>query len=185
MGLLDPTLRKVTWLSFGLAGSLIGEVRRRDGSRLRRTPDHLLVEDSSGFPGPALVESVADYDRIVPAELDRRQTKELALAAGKVALDGLGRRLVGLLKGDERRDRGEDEGARAQAEQPSPAEAAERAAWERFVEALEKLTAVQAAHALDPDDLGAEQVRWAEVELEDAVAVAGEFEVKKIRWLLT
>jgi hypothetical protein len=67
----------------------------------------------------------------------------------------------------------------------SPTESAEREAWERFVVALEKLTAVQAAHALDPDDLGAEQVRWAEVELEDAVAVAGEFEVKNIRWLLT
>jgi hypothetical protein len=67
----------------------------------------------------------------------------------------------------------------------SPTESAERAAWERFVVALEKLTAVQAAYALDPDELGAEQVRWAEVELEDAVAVAGEFEVKNIRWLLT
>jgi hypothetical protein len=67
----------------------------------------------------------------------------------------------------------------------SPTESAERAAWERFVVALEKLTAVQAAYAIDPDELGAEQVRWAEVELEDAVAVAGEFEVKNIRWLLT
>jgi hypothetical protein len=67
----------------------------------------------------------------------------------------------------------------------SPIEFAERAAWERFVVALEKLTAVQAAYALAPDELGAEQVRWAEVELEDAVAVAGEFEVKNIRWLLT
>lgn len=67
----------------------------------------------------------------------------------------------------------------------SPTESAERAAWERFVVALERLTAVKTAYALDPDDLGAEQVRWAEVELEDAVAVAGEFEVKNIRWLLT
>jgi hypothetical protein len=70
-------------------------------------------------------------------------------------------------------------------EPASPTESAERAAWERFVVALEKLTAVQAAYALDPDELGAEQVRWAEVELEDAVAVAGEFEVKNIRWILT
>jgi hypothetical protein len=79
--------------------------------------------------------------------------------------------------------RAEDEGDR---EKPiSSAKSAERAAWERFVVALEKLTAVQAAYALDPDELGAEQVRWAEVELEDAVAVAGEFEVKNIRWILT
>jgi hypothetical protein len=67
----------------------------------------------------------------------------------------------------------------------SATESAERAAWERFVVALERLTAVQAAYALDRDELGAERVRWAEVELEDAVAVAGEFEVKNIRWLLT
>jgi hypothetical protein len=79
--------------------------------------------------------------------------------------------------------RAEDE--RDREKQISPTESAERAAWERFVVALEKLTAVQAAYALDPDELGAEQVRWAEVELEDAVAVAGEFEVKNIRWLLT
>jgi hypothetical protein len=67
----------------------------------------------------------------------------------------------------------------------SPTGSAERAAWERFVVALERLTAVKTAYALDPDELGAERVRWAEVELEDAVAVAGEFEVKNIRWLLT
>jgi hypothetical protein len=70
-------------------------------------------------------------------------------------------------------------------EPTSPMESAERAAWERFVVALEKLTALQASYAIDPDELSAEQVRWAEVDLEDAVAVAGEFEVKKIRWLLT
>jgi hypothetical protein len=79
--------------------------------------------------------------------------------------------------------RTEGEGGREEA--ISSAESAERAAWERFVGALERLTAVQAAYALDPDDLGAEHVRWAEVELEDAVAVAGEFEVKNIRWILT
>jgi hypothetical protein len=183
MGFPDPMLRKATWFGFGLAGSLIGAVRRRDGSRHRRTPDHLLVEDASGFPGPALVESVADYDRVLPTELDRTQTKELALAAGRIALDGIGRRLVDLLKGDARRDQAE--AVPTVPEPPSPTATAERAAWERFVLALEKLTEVQAAHAHDPDDLGAEQVRWAEVELEDAVAVAGEFEVKKIRWLLT
>jgi hypothetical protein len=77
------------------------------------------------------------------------------------------------------------EGELEREEPISPTEAAERAAWERFVVALERLTAVKTAYAVEPDDLGAEQVRWAEVELEDAVAVAGEFEVKNIRWLLT
>ncbi|MGH2940441.1 MAG: hypothetical protein ACRDPE_20225 [Solirubrobacterales bacterium] len=186
MGLLDPTLRKVTWFGFGLAGSVIGAVRRRDGSRLRRTPDHLLVEDASGFPGPALVGPVADYDMVLlPDEIDRTQAKELGVAAGKVVLQGIAGRLRGLLAGDRLGDPAETEYAPTDAEPPSPTEPAERAAWERFVLALEKLTAMQAAHALDPDDLAAEQVRWAEVELEDAVAIAGEFEVKNIRWLLT
>ena len=66
----------------------------------------------------------------------------------------------------------------------APAEPGERAAWERFVTALEEVTKLQAFHALDPDEVAAEHLRWAEVELEDAVAVAGEFEVHKIRWLL-
>ncbi len=67
----------------------------------------------------------------------------------------------------------------------SATDAAQRAAWERFVSALENLTELQAVHTIDPDELDAGQIRWAEVELEDAVAVAGEFEVKNIRWLLT
>jgi hypothetical protein len=143
MGLLDPTLRNVSRLGLGLAGSLIGEVRRRDGSRLRRTP------------------------------------------AGRIALRGVGQRLLGLLKGDGARDQAADETGHADSEPPSPTATAERAAWERFVVALERLTEVQAAYALDPDELGAEKVRWAEGDLEDAVAVAGEFEVKNIRWILT
>jgi hypothetical protein len=185
MGLLDPTLHKVTRLGLGLAGSLIGEVRRRDGSRHRRTPDHLLVEDPSGWPGPALVDTVADFDRVLVGEVDRAQTKELAFAAGKVALGGVGRRLLGLLKGECGGAPVTEEAPHEDAAPPSPTAGAERAAWERFVVALEKLTEVQAAYALSPDELAAETVRWAEVELEDAVAVAGEFEVKKIRWLLT
>jgi hypothetical protein len=126
MDLFDPTTRKVARLGFGLAGALIGAFGRRGRVGSRRSPDHLLVDDSP---------------------------------------------------------RAEDE---LDHEEPiSPTESAERAAWERFVVALERLTAVKTAYALDPDELGAEQVRWAEVELEDAVAVAGEFEVKNIRWLLT
>jgi len=185
MGLPDPTLRNVSRLGLSLAGSLIGEVRRRDGSRLRRTPDHLLVEDASGIPGPALVDPVADYDRALVGDVDRTQARELAVAAGRIALRGVGRRLLGLLKGDGARDRAAEETGHDDSEAPSPTATAERAAWERFVVALERLTEVQAAYALDPDELGAETVRWAEGDLEDAVAVAGEFEVKNIRWLLT
>jgi hypothetical protein len=185
MGSLEPTMRRVTRLGLAAAGSLIGEVRRRDGSRHRRTPDHLLVADASGFPGPALVDSLADYDRLLIGEVDRAQARELTVAAGRVALQGIARRLLGLLPGD----RGTAEAPAAAepgaSERPSPTATAERAAWERFVVALEKLAEVQAAYALEPDELGAETVRWAEVDLEDAVAVAGEFEVKKIRWLLT
>lgn len=186
MGSLDPTLRKVTWLGFGLAGSLIGAVRRRDGSRLRRTPDHLLVVDASGFPGAALVGPVADYDMILLTdEVDRTQAKELGVAAGKAVLQGIAGRLRDLLSEDRPGNEAKDESAPTDSRPPSSTAPAERAAWERFVVALEKLTEVQAAHALEPDDLVAEQVRWAEVELEDAVAVAGEFGVKNIRWLLT
>lgn len=186
MGRLDPTLRQFTRLGIGLAGSLIGEVQRRGAAGPRRTPDHLLLEDSSGMPGPALVVPVADFDRILlPDEIDATQARELALAAGKVALHGVARRLLDAAASLRRGDRDEEEPEPPVVETPSPTETAERAAWERFVVALEKLTAVQAAYALDPDELAADNVRWAEVELEDAVAVAGEFAVKKIRWLLT
>jgi hypothetical protein len=66
-----------------------------------------------------------------------------------------------------------------------PIVAAERAAWERFVAALERLTELQSIHALGADDITTEDLVAGEVELEDAIAVAGEFEVKKIRWILT
>jgi hypothetical protein len=185
MGLLDPTLRKVTRIGLGLAGSLIGEVQRRGTPGSHRTPDRLLIEDASGMPGPALVGPIADFDSVLPPdEVDRTQAKELALAAGKIALHGAARRLLRVAEALWRRDRDED--AEGDREEPmSPTETAERAAWERFVVALEKLTELQAVYALDPDELVADQVRWAEVDLEDAVAIAGEFEVKKIRWLLT
>jgi hypothetical protein len=184
MGLLDPTLRKATRFGLGLAGSLIGEVQRRGAPGSHRTPDRLLLEDAAGMPGPALVGPIAHYDMLLlPGEVDRTQAKELALAAGKVALYGAARRLLSVAGALRRRDRDEEDGTEVDAP-TSPTETAERAAWERFVVALEKLTEMQAVHALDPDELSAEQVRWAEVALEDAVAVAGEFEVKKIRWLL-
>jgi hypothetical protein len=185
MGLLDRTLRNATRLGFGLAGSLIGEVQRRGAPGAHRTPDRLLLEGAEGMPGPALVMPIADYDMLLlPTEVDRTQAKDLALAAGGAALRGAARHLLRAAEALRRPDRDEDavgtDGGPA-----SPTESAERAAWKRFVAALEKVTALQAAYAIDADELAAEQLRWAEVDLEDAVAVAGEFEVKKIRWLLT
>jgi hypothetical protein len=184
MGLLDPTLRKATRLGLALAGSLIGEVQRRGAPGVHRTPDRLLVEDAAGMPGPALVGPVPDYDMLLlPDEIDRTQAKELAVVAGKIAFKGVGRRLLGVAATLLGRDQAEEDYSDTD-EPTSAAESAERAAWERFVVALENLTELQAAYARDPDEMAAEQVRWAEVDLEDAVAIAGEFEVKKIRWLL-
>jgi hypothetical protein len=185
MGLLDRTLRNATRLGFGLAGSLIGEVQRRGAPGAHRTPDRLLLEGAEGMPGPALVMPIADYDMLLlPTEVDRTQAKDLALAAGGAALRGAARHLLRAAEALRRPDRDED--AVGTDEAPaSPTESAEQAAWKRFVAALEKVTALQAAYAIDADELAAEQLRWAEVDLEDAVAVAGEFEVKKIRWLLT
>jgi hypothetical protein len=197
MGVLDPTMRKISRLGLGLAGALIGEVQRRDASGSHRTPDRLLLQDASGMPGPALVGPIADLDMVMlPEEIDPTQAKELALAAGRVALHGAARRLLGAVGALPRTARGipralltggpadpveTDEAGGGEAPEVEPAE---RAAWERFVTALEKVTELQAAYAVCPDELAGEQLRWAEVELEDAVAVAGEFEVKKIRWLL-
>jgi hypothetical protein len=185
MGLLDPTLRMATRLGLGLAGSLIGEVQRRGPARAHRTPDRLLLEDAEGMPGPALVGPIAYHDTLLlPVEIDRTQAKELALAAARVALHGAARHLLRVGEALLRPDREQaDEGEREDA--PSVSETAERAAWERFVVALERLTELQSIHAVDPDDVTAEDVIAGEIDLEDAVAVAGEFGVKKIRWLLT
>jgi hypothetical protein len=74
----------------------------------------------------------------------------------------------------------------AAADEPTyAAEMVERAAWERFVTALEAVSELQRAWAIGHEDPVAERLRRAEVELEDSIAVAGEFEVKNIRWLLT
>lgn len=186
MAFPDPATRKVTRLGFGLAGALIGAVQRRGGVGSRRTPDHLLLEDAEGMPGPALVVPVADYDRVLPPEeVDPSQAGELALAAGRIVLKGAARRLLdasqALLMRDSRQAAAvaENDVKGAPTEDP-----AQREAWERFVSALEKVTDLRIACSMDIDELAAEHLRWAEVELEDAVAVAGEFEVKKIRWLL-
>jgi hypothetical protein len=142
-----------------------------------------------------LVEPVADfYALLMPTEIDRLQAKELALAAAGAALDGGVERLletaqqlwgglrgipgaIGTARG--RRDHGREHDDSAVTAQP-----AERAAWDRFFAAYERLADLRAAYQLSPDDLAAEHLRSAEVELEDAVAVAGEFEVRKIRWIL-
>lgn len=67
---------------------------------------------------------------------------------------------------------------------PSPVLLAERAAWDRFSEASEALLERRAAFEAFPSDLTAEGVRWAENELEDAVAIAGEFRVCGLPWTL-
>ena len=61
---------------------------------------------------------------------------------------------------------------------------AEQAAWDRFVDASEAVLEQRAAFEAFPSDLTAEGVRWAEVELEDAVAIAGEFRVYGLPWTL-
>jgi hypothetical protein len=197
MGMLDLPIGRVGRLSLGIAGSLIFEVHRRGTRKPRRTPDRLLLEDASGLPGPALVEAIADFDTLLlPSKIDRTQAKELARAAGKAALDGAVERILettrqlprtvprlarALATASWRRERSE---LAADAPTSSP-DSAELAAWGRFLAAFEKVAELRAAYAARPDDLAAEHLRWAEVELEDAVAIAGEFEVHQIRWLLT
>jgi hypothetical protein len=200
MGMLDLPIGRVGRLSLGIAGSLISEVHRRGTRKPRRTPDRLLLEDASGLPGPALVEAIADFDMLLlPSKIDRTQAKELARAAGKAALDGAVERILettrqlprtvprlarALATASWRRERSERSENDRDAPTPSP-DSAELAAWGRFLAAFEKVAELRAAYAARPDDLAAEHLRWAEVELEDAVAIAGEFEVHQIRWLLT
>jgi len=193
---LDPPIRRFARFSLSLAGSVIHEVHRRRGFEPRRTPEDLLLEDASGIPGPALVEPVADWDMLlVPSEIDPGQAKSLARAAGRTALDGAGERLLELaheLPRNLRRIRGVIAARpwrqqRCQADEPPPVFAgdpAERAAWDRFLAAYDAVADLQAAHELFPSYLTAEELRWAEVELEDAVAIAGELQVHNIRWIL-
>jgi hypothetical protein len=195
MGLFDPAIRRANRLTLDLAGSLILQVHRRGRQKPRRTPDHLLIEDASGFPGPALVEPVADFEALLmPFEVDGLQAKELARAAGKAALDGAVERLLETARHLPRNVRGIPEeigaarGRRDPDREPDDSavtgQSAERAAWDRFLAAYKRVAKLRAAYGRSPDDLAAEQLRSAEGELEDAVAVAGEFEVHKIRWIL-
>jgi len=195
MGLLDPAIRRANRLTLDLAGSLILQVHRRRKQKPRRTPDHLLIEDASGFPGPALIEPVADFEALLmPFEVDGLQAKELARAAGKAALDGAVERLLETARHLPRNVRGIPEeigaarGRRDPEREPDDSavtgQSAERAAWDRFLAAYKRVADRRAAYGRSPDDLAAEQLRSAEVELEDAVAIAGEFEVHKIRWII-
>lgn len=193
---LDPAIRRFARCGFSLAGSMILEVRRRRGFGPRRTPADLLLEDAAGIPGPALVEPVPDWDMLlVPAEIDRDQVRSLARAAARTALDGAGERLLELahdLPRSLRRARGTIAARpwrqkRSQADDRAPvlaADPAERAAWDRFLTAYDAVAELQAAHQLSPSYLTAEELHQAEVELEDAVAIAGELQVHNIRWIL-
>lgn len=67
-------------------------------------------------------------------------------------------------------------------ESPGPEVLAEDAAWERVLAALDVLDERLAAYLSAPSDPTADQLVWAEVELEDAIALAGEFEVYDLRW---
>jgi hypothetical protein len=195
MGLFDPAIRRANRLSLDLAGSLILQIHRRGKHRSRRTPDHLLIEDASGFPGPALVEPIADLDALLmPTEIDRLQAKELTVAAARAAVDGGVERLletaqrlrqvlggipaaIAASRGDRHQRPEHDDSALI-------AQPDELAAWDRFFAAYERVAELQASYELSPSDLTAEHLRSAQVELEDAVAVAGEFEVRRIRWIL-
>jgi hypothetical protein len=195
MRFLDPAIRKLTRSGSGLAGALIHEVHRRrgDGSR---TPADLLLEDASGLPGPALIEPVADFDMLlIPHEIDRGQAKALARAAVRTTADAAVGRLVELAHDFPENIRAVP-GAiaakpwrrkHAQVDECNPDLAdtpGERAAWDRFLSAYDAVADLRAAYNLSPSDLTAEELRWAEVELEDAVALAGELEVHNIRWIL-
>jgi hypothetical protein len=65
-----------------------------------------------------------------------------------------------------------------------PELAQQQAALTRYRQAVRALDASRVAFETFPDDLTADAVRWAEVELEDAIAVAGEFHVADVAWPL-
>jgi hypothetical protein len=108
----------------------------------------------------------------MPSHLRADQVKGFALAAGRVALE-MG---ADWLTRPMRHPRVQTSTA--------PELPAKRAAWNRLRAALDDLDERRAAFASSPDDLTAERVRWAEVELEDAVAVVGEFQVHDLPWSL-
>jgi hypothetical protein len=60
----------------------------------------------------------------------------------------------------------------------------QRSAMKRYRAAIRSLDESRIAFESSPGDLAADRVRWAEIELEDAVAVAGEFHVANVSWSL-
>jgi hypothetical protein len=63
-----------------------------------------------------------------------------------------------------------------------PTKRAKRAAWDRYRIAMEALDDARRAFKSDPNRLTAEQVRCAEIDYADAIAIAGEFEVMNLSW---
>jgi hypothetical protein len=66
----------------------------------------------------------------------------------------------------------------------SPWEPVQRAARERYRGALHKRDDSRLAFESFPSKLTAAQVRRAETEMEDAIAIAGEFQVSDLPWAL-
>jgi hypothetical protein len=60
----------------------------------------------------------------------------------------------------------------------------ESAALSRYRAAVRSVDESRSAFESAPSDLAADRVRWAEIELEDAIAVAGEFHVVSVPWRL-
>jgi hypothetical protein len=63
-----------------------------------------------------------------------------------------------------------------------PLRRAQRAAWDRYRVADEVLDAARRAFGSAPNPVTADQMRRAEVECVDAIAIAGEFEVMNLPW---
>jgi hypothetical protein len=60
----------------------------------------------------------------------------------------------------------------------------QRGALSRYHGAVSSLEESRIAFESTPSDLTADRVRWAEIELDDAIAVAGEFHVVNVPWRL-
>jgi hypothetical protein len=60
-----------------------------------------------------------------------------------------------------------------------------RAIWRRYWGARRALEDSRQAFEEFPNDVTAEQVRWAEIAVEDAIALAGEFEIPNLSWTLS
>ena len=59
---------------------------------------------------------------------------------------------------------------------------AKRAAWDRYRVSIDVVDEARKAYALAPNEMTAEQLRHAEIEHGDAIALAGEFEAMNMSW---